>query len=220
MFTGIIQMVGAVHQVQTTIAGGSTVVIDLRKMPVWASFDDMPGESIAVSGICLTVVDVRDDAEGYSVIFDVSPETQARCLIGEWHPGKRVNIEGALDLRTRLGGHLVTGHIDCIGVVLDRASDGRFVRMDIETPGEIGRLIARKGSIAVDGVSLTTNEVADCAGKTRFTVMLVPHTLQATTLGAAKPGSRVHLEVDALARYVRRLLETDGQAAWTWQKYK
>ena len=219
MFTGIVRSQGVLQSVQTALAGGCTLRILMGDMEDDQYFmsDGMGGtesihrgDSIAVNGVCLTIADLADGL----VMFDVSPETQACCLIGGWRVGEQVNIEPALTMQTRLGGHFMSGHVDCIGVVVDYASDGRFVRMEIEAPCAIGKLIARKGAVAVDGVSLTSNEVTDVDGQTRFSVMLVPHTLQTTTLGRIAPRARVHLEVDPLARYVQRLIEFEGVEIW------
>jgi len=223
MFTGIVQAVGVVRGVQTTTTDGCRLTIDWRwKYESDRYLDFEEGDSIAVNGVCLTVnaKHKTDGYDDYTASFDISPETQARCLIGEWREGTRVNIERSVTMETPLGGHLVTGHIDGIGTVLYHKTDGQFTRLDIETTSDIGRLIARKGSIAVDGVSLTVNEVIDDSCRTRFSVMLVPHTLQATTMDEICLGSRshAHLEVDSVARYVQRLLETDDKTLWAWRR--
>ena len=154
------------------------------------------GDSIACNGVCLTVVDRRDN----SFCVDVSPESLA-CTVGLATPGP-VNLEKALRLADRLGGHLVSGHVDGVGEVLrfDPVGDNRL--LEIRAPAALARYIARKGSITVDGVSLTTNSVDGAA----FSINLIPHTLDATTLGRLQPGSRVNLEIDLIARYVERML--------------
>lgn len=203
MFTGIVRSLGTVQSIRTHDEP-RVIVVDLGVLDA----DEIhAGDSIAVNGACLTVNELRDGR----ATFAVSPETVACCLIGEWKAGARVNLEPALTLQTPLGGHLMPGHIDGLGTVRARDCAGAFTRMTFETPRAIGRLVAAKGSIAVDGVSLTVNAVYDDGAQTRFEVMLVPHTLQATTLGALRPCARVHLEVDPLARYAQRLLESRGE---------
>lgn len=202
VFTGIVRALGTVKSIRTGWDGG-TLVVDLGALDA-ASI--RAGDSIAVNGACLTVTAL--DA-GHAT-FALSPETLARCLVGEWAVGDRLNLEPALTLQTPLGGHLVSGHIDGAGAVVARRRADAFTQIELEAPRDIGRLIAVKGAIAVDGVSLTTNEVSDHGGHTRFAVMLVPHTLETTTLGAMQPGARVHLEVDPVARYLQRLMESNG----------
>jgi len=200
MFTGIVQSLGTVKSVNET-GQGRSLVVDLGTLD-----KDLikPGDSIAVNGACLTVIDLLDN----QVCFDVSAETLSRCLIGEWVEGIQLNLELALTLQTPLGGHLVSGHIDGTGVLLERKEVDTFTRMQFEVSGSVGRLIAVKGSVTVDGVSLTTNGVLDDQDQTRFDVMLVPHTLEVTTLGSIQPGARVHLEADLVARYLQRLLDS------------
>lgn len=198
MFTGIVRACGAVKS-RRAHGRGCRLTLDLGAL---ASAPIGRGDSVAVGGACLTVTEFSDGVAA----FDVSPETLDCCRIGEWQAGDAVNLEPALTLQTPLGGHLLTGHIDGIGTVQSRAGDGGFTRLGIETTADIGRLIAAKGCIAVDGVSLTVNTVADRAGRTQFEVMVVPHTLAKTTLGALQPGARVHIEVDIMARYAARLL--------------
>ena len=209
MFTGIVRSLGAVHSIRKG-GGGCVLEVDLGALAAGANPAPVcVGDSIAVNGACLTVAELR----GACARFDVSPETLARCLIGEWTAGERLNLEPALTLQTPLGGHLISGHIDGAGTLLERrrAVDSACTRMQFAAPRAIGRLIASKGAIAVDGVSLTSNAVSDHhPDQTHFDVMLVPHTLEATTLGALQLGARVHLEVDSVARYVARLTEADG----------
>ena len=158
--------------------------------------------SIAVSGVCLTALEITTD----SFAADVSNETLSLTTLGALGEGSRVNLEPALRAGDALGGHLVSGHVDGMGEVLDIASDARSVRMRFGCPPSLARYFARKGSVAIDGVSLTINE----AGPADFSVNLIPHTQQVTTLGEFVVGRRVNLEVDQVARYVERLLEVQG----------
>lgn len=170
-----------------------------------AEGDRTLGASIAVGGVCLTVVE--SDAQG--AVFDAAFETLQCTTVGSWQAGRRVNLEPALRVGDALGGHLVSGHVDGVGTLRGREPVGDAVKMWFEAPGECAGFIARKGSICVDGVSLTVNEV-DASG---FAVGIVPHTLEVTTLGELQAGDAVNLEVDVVARYVQRLLEVgDGKA--------
>ncbi len=166
------------------------------------------GDSIAVSGVCLTVVALQRDGFFQA---DVSAETLAHTVLGEKGTGASVNLEKALSLSSRLGGHLVTGHVDGVGEVVGRREAGCSVGLRIRAPASLAKYIARKGSICVDGVSLTVNRVEGA----EFELNIVPHTLHKTTLGECRPGYRVNLEVDIIARYLERLLlgeraATDG----------
>jgi riboflavin synthase len=156
------------------------------------------GDSIAVNGVCLTAVELPGD--GFSA--DVSNETLALTTLGNLKVGSRVNLEKALTLSDRLGGHLVSGHVDGIGTVLERSPDARSERFVIEAPDVLARYIAQKGSVCVDGTSLTVNKVDGA----RFELNIVPHTLQETIIGDYVPGSEVNLEVDLIARYLERLM--------------
>ena len=199
MFTGIIEAVGKVVAKQPR-GGDMRLHIATGKLEL---ADVKPGDSIAVSGVCLTVVDLP----GVGFWADVSRETLERSVLGELAPGAAVNLERALTLTTRLGGHLVSGHVDGIGVVTEYRQDGRSWRLCIQAPNPLARYIAEKGSIGVDGVSLTVNGVDGA----RFDLNIVPHTLQETTLAGYRVGQRVNLEVDIIARYLERLLL--GEAA-------
>ena len=200
MFTGIIQAVGSIASLEQR-GGDMRLGINTGKLPL---ADVCPGDSIAVSGVCLTVIE-RSGGRFYA---DVSGETLSRTVIGELAVNDPVNLEKALTLETRLGGHLVSGHVDGIGTVVQRSEDSRSVRFTIQAPDELARYIAIKGSICVDGVSLTVNGVDGA----RFELNIVPHTLEETTLSEYRNGRRVNLEVDLIARYLERLLQGDAAA--------
>ena len=194
MFTGIVEALGRVHA-GTPVAGGGArlwIASDLA-----AGLAD--GESIAVNGCCLTVV---ARAPGRFAV-DAVPETLARTTIGTWREGEVVNLERAMRLDQRLGGHLVQGHVDGVGEVLAVAAEGDGRRVTIDVPPDLAAFVAHKGSLAVDGTSLT---VAGVTG-TRCEIALIPYTLTMTVAGGYAPGRRVHLEVDLVARYLARLLE-------------
>lgn len=193
MFTGIVAAVGRIASVNAT-AGGVRIRVDANGL---ALDDAVMGESIAVSGVCLTVIALY----GNAFDADVSRETLS-CTIG-FELGARVNLERALRLADRLGGHLVSGHVDGVGQVITVQHAGDNTVMCFAAPAEIARYIARKGSIAVNGVSLTVNEVNGM----EFSVNLIPHTLGATNLDALAAGTRVNLEVDTVSRYVERMRE-------------
>jgi riboflavin synthase len=198
MFTGIVQGVGTVRAIEPR-GGDVTIVFDTGDV----ALDGVePGGSIAVNGVCLTAT-TRDRS---SFTADVSRETLSLTTLGRWREGTRVNVEKALLAGQALGGHYVTGHVDGVAEVVSRHDDARSVRMAFRVPRDLARYVARKGSICIDGVSLTVNGVDD----DRFDVNLVPHTLDVTTLGALEPGSRVNLEVDIIARYVERMSGATG----------
>lgn len=200
MFTGIIEEVGRVAAIEARGSGRQLVV----EAPV-VSEDVRVGDSVAVSGPCLTVDAVGDGRFRATI----TTETLERTTLGALRLGSRVNLERALRLGDRLGGHLVAGHVDAIGGIADLRLEGENAWLTVRYPGEFAPFVAPKGSIAIDGVSLTPVEVtAD-----RFTVALVRHTLEATTLGEARRGDAVNLEVDLLARYVQRLLGKESAAA-------
>jgi riboflavin synthase len=161
------------------------------------------GASIACDGACLTATAITPSGEGSIFTVDVSNETLSRTTLGEWQAGRRINLERALRAGDELGGHIVAGHVDGTGRILDRRADGASQRFTVEAPAELAQYLATKGSIALDGISLTVNEVA----QNRFGINIVPHTLTHTTLGAKKPGDRVNLEADVFARYVVRAME-------------
>jgi riboflavin synthase len=193
MFTGIVQSVGEVRAV--TPRGGDVELLigapglDLASVAI--------GDSISCSGCCLTVTRIEGDA----FAVDASLETLNVTTLGQWRPGQRLNLEKALCAGQPLGGHYVTGHVDGIANVTERVNDARSVRMQFEVPAHLARYIARKGSVCLDGVSLTVNDVDGV----RFSVNLIPHTLEVTTLNEYRVGTRVNLEVDIIARYLERL---------------
>jgi riboflavin synthase len=198
MFTGLVADMGVVERI-TPRQGGVRLLLRPRALEVDAL---VLGESVACSGCCLTVVERGSGL----VAFDAVPETLSRTTIGAWRPGTVVNLERALALGDRLGGHLVQGHVDAVGEVISRIAEGQGARLAISLPGSIAPLVAEKGSIAVDGISLTVATVA----RDRFEVALIPETLARTTLGEARPGVRVNLEADVLARHVARLRDFAG----------
>lgn len=194
MFTGIIQAVGTVRAISHE-NGGARMSIDAGRFELLTTG---LGDSVAVNGVCLTVVDLDED--GFAA--DVSAETLSRTTFDALRPGAPVNLEPALTPSTHLGGHLVSGHVDGVGIVQDRRDAGSSVRFRIRVPDNLAKYIAEKGSICVDGVSLTVNTVKGAA----FDLNIVPHTLRETTFGEFQPGRRVNLEVDIIARYLERLL--------------
>jgi riboflavin synthase len=200
MFTGIIQSIGTLTRIEPK-GGDCRLTIDTGKLPM---ADVKLGDSIAVSGVCLTAVELGPR----HFCADVSKETLSRTTLGDAKTGARVNLELALLPTTRLGGHLVSGHVDGVGTVVDKRGDARSVRFTVEAPAPLAKYIAEKGSICVDGISLTVNEVNGA----RFGVNIVPHTLAETTLGETEAGRRVNLEADILARYMERLLLGDKAA--------
>ena len=198
MFTGIVQAVGRIRSVEKR-GGDAHLAIDAAAL----GLDDVGiGDSIAVAGVCLTVVAL--DAAGFAA--DVSPETLSRTTLGALAAGDPVNLEKSLRLADRLGGHLVAGHVDGVGKVVAVHDDGAAQRWLFVAPAALARYIAVKGSIAIDGTSLTVNEVDG----NEFGVTLIPHTLAVTTFGARRPGDAVNLEADIVARYVERLYGERG----------
>ncbi len=203
MFTGIIEARGRISGIES-VPDGLTLFVDLGNLE---SETIRAGDSIAVNGVCLTVTRL----DGGIGRFDVSRETMDRCLVGEWKVGDGMNLESALTLAKPLGGHLVSGHVDGTGV-LDAVVPGEeSTWMRIRVPRNLGRYVAIKGSVAVNGVSLTSNRVTDDGVETLFELTLVPHTLSMTTLGGLAAGDGVHIEVDILARYLQRLLQSERQ---------
>ena len=199
MFTGIIQAMGTISAIERR-GGDARLSVLSGDMP----FPDYEvSESIAVNGVCLTAVALHE----HSFDTDVSVETLDVTALGRLGVGDAVNLEPALALGDRLGGHLVSGHVDCVGKISKLDSDARSTRVSVEIPKEYSRYVARKGSITVDGVSLTINEVSG----NLFEVNIIPHTSKATIIGNYAVGTEVNIEVDLLARYIERLLTEDGE---------
>ena len=198
MFTGIIKAKGTIGAMEQR---GGDVRLTVRSTGLPRG-DYEIGESIAVNGVCLTAVALHDD--GFDT--DVSVETLDVTGLGKLAVGSDVNLEPAISLGERLGGHLVSGHVDCTGRVTSREQDARSIRFRFEMPQEYARYVAKKGSICIDGVSLTVNEVSGNA----FDVNIIPHTADVTIFGDYAVGTVVNIEVDLLARYLERLLERDG----------
>lgn len=194
MFTGIITGVGTVLAAE---GGRFTIRSDYPA----ASID--LGASICHDGVCLTVTSIEVDAAGSRYTLDVSNETLSLTTLGEWRAGRTINLERALKAGDELGGHIVSGHVDGVARLVDLRPDGDSRRLTFEVPEALAPFIAPKGSVALDGTSLTVNEVDGA----RFGVNLIPHTLTVTTWGGKKPGDSINIEIDPLARYVARLLE-------------
>jgi riboflavin synthase len=197
MFTGIVTDVGSVRRVEQR--GDLRLMID-------TSYDTETidvGASISCSGVCLTVVDKGED--WFSV--DVSSETISKTAADHWREGARLNLERALRLGDELGGHIVSGHVDGVATVLTASPEGDSTRLEVSVPHSLAPMIAPKGSISLDGVSLTVNEVRDTDGScTNFTVNIIPHTAVHTTLGQVGPGGQLNVEIDVLARYLDRMI--------------
>ena len=204
MFTGIITDVGQVRQIERR--GDRRFVIGTR----YPAEEIAIGASIACSGACLTVVETGS-GEGSWFAADVSAETLSKTTLGDWQEGTAVNLERALKMGDELGGHLVSGHVDGVAEITGRRPEGDSLRFVFEAEAALAPFIAAKGSIALDGVSLTVNEVVDLRdGRCRFGINIVPHTASATTFGQLSVGSRVNLEIDMLARYLERYMERRG----------
>ncbi len=199
MFTGIVTDIGEV-----VARDGGRFTIACR----YSADSIALGASIACSGCCLTVTDIRAHNDGRTAVtVDVSNETLSLTTLDTWKPGTRINVERSLKLGDEMGGHMVAGHVDGVAKILSIRPDGESVRYTFEVPADLARYVARKGSVALDGTSLTVNEVS---GNT-FGVNLIPHTLKMTTWGASREGASVNFEVDLMARYVARLGETSTQ---------
>jgi riboflavin synthase len=198
MFTGIVTDRGRVRELAPARERRDTrVVIETA----YETADLAIGASVACAGCCLTVV---EKGPGWFAV-EASAETLACTTLGTWQTGTRINLERALKAGDELGGHLVSGHVDGVGTLIERGQEGGSLRLVFEAPAELGRFIAGKGSIAVDGVSLTVNRLSDRGAATRFEINIIPHTQTVTTLGDLGVGARVNVEVDLMARYVARL---------------
>ena len=208
MFTGIVQKKGELSFVERDGEAGR-IVIELDA-PFHRSID--LGESIAVNGVCLTAIELMPE----QFVADVSNETLSATTMGDVTVGSPVNLECALQAQTRLGGHLVSGHVDGVGRVIERKADARSIRFTFSLPKDLARYVAQKGSICIDGISLTVNKVDDSS----FSVNIVPHTLEMTILGYREVGDVVNLEVDVIARYLERLMlgESKNPASVNYKK--
>jgi riboflavin synthase len=200
MFTGIILAVGKIAGIEQK-DGDCRLTVATGKLPL---HDIVLGDSIAVNGVCLTAVELGTNY----FCADVSNETLARTILKTAAVGTKVNLELALTPTARLGGHIVSGHVDGIGVVMEKRADGRSFRFTFKAPEILAKYIAEKGSICINGISLTVNDVDGA----RFSVNVVPHTLKETTLGDAMAGTQVNLEVDLIARYLERLIKGESAA--------
>ena len=200
MFTGIITDIGTVRSREDR---GDTRLI------IATAYDTSTidlGASISCSGACLTVVDKGRDGDGHWFAIDASGETLARTAAGMWDAGRRLNLERALKIGDELGGHIVTGHVDAVGTIVSVTPVGDSIGVTVEAPAELAPHIAAKGSITIDGISLTVNDVADQPdGAAHFTLNIIPHTQEMTTLNEAAAGRPVNLEIDILARYLARM---------------
>lgn len=201
MFTGIIETVGTVKST-AKVAGDVRITINAEG---FASRTVNLGDSIAIDGVCLTVI----EHSGADFAFDVSVESINHTLIGDWQVGVKVNLEMALLPTTRLGGHLVSGHVDGLATLKSLSEDARSWRMEFEVPEGLKKYIAKKGSITINGTSLTVNSV----NNNLFDINVIPHTFEVTTLGKLKAGDQVHIEVDLIARYLERLLSGNQEPA-------
>lgn len=195
MFTGLIETLGTVRNV-ARVGAGRTLIIEERTIAEGSAV----GDSVAINGACLTVVRREPDA----LHFEAGPETLQRTNLGELAAGDRVNLERSLRLGHKLGGHLVQGHVDGLGRIAERRREGEWEIVRFDCPKELTAQMVSKGSVAVDGVSLTLVEV----GATSFTVALIPHTLARTTLGVKQPGAAVNLETDILGKYMQKYVES------------
>ena len=199
MFTGIISDIGTIRKTENR--GDLRAAIGCAYDPDGIDI----GASISCSGVCLTVVDKGRDANGGWFTVDISGETQSRTAKGQWHEGSKLNLERALKVGDELGGHIVTGHVDGIGEVVSVTPDGDSHRVVVKLPAELAPYVAAKGSITVDGISLTVNNVEDGADGTSFALNIIPHTAAVTTFADLKAGQPVNLEIDVLARYLKRM---------------
>lgn len=201
MFTGIVTALG------TLVAIDDGPVRRFTLDAPWPAADLALGASIAHDGVCLTLVDIAARPEGARYAVEVSPETLKRTTLGSWQVGARINLERPLKAGDELGGHIVQGHVDGVGEIVSRTDTDGWMHLAVKAPESLARFIAEKGSIAVDGISLTVNGVKD----DMFELMIIPHTAAVTNLSRAAAGVRVNLEVDIMARYAARLIEYPGK---------
>lgn len=204
MFTGIIEDVGVIEGL---VPSGEDIRLSIRTDKLDMS-DVSLGDSIANNGVCLTVVAISNKGSQKGFSADVSHETIKRTGFANYQSGSKVNLEKALQATSRLGGHIVSGHVDGVGKVLSVSAVGRYVEIWVQAPDELAKYLAEKGSITVDGVSLTVNQVDGA----KFLLTLIPHSLQETIIGLYKTGTKVNLEVDVIARYLERLMLGDKAA--------
>ena len=200
MFTGIVTDMGEVRSVKPRADNLHRITIFCR----YPRAELIEGASVACSGVCLTVVDTGEEDGRCWFAVDAADETLRVTSVGRWHHGSRVNLERPLKLGDELGGHLVSGHVDGLATVIARDDMTDMARFSLRAPHELARFIASKGSVALDGVSLTVNAVDG----DNFSVLIIPHTLQVTTLGSLRKDDDVNLEIDTMARYAARLMET------------
>jgi riboflavin synthase len=200
MFTGIVTDIGEVVAVQRRGEGLHRLTIACR----YERASIVQGASIACAGVCLTVVEIGADSGRTWFAVDAAAETLRVTTVGRWRPGTRINLERALKVGDELGGHVVAGHVDGLAAVVAREDLTDMARISLRAPSELARFVASKGSVTLDGVSLTVNQVAGDV----FSVLIIPHTLQVTTLGPLAVGEEVNLEIDLMARYAARLMET------------
>jgi len=200
MFTGLVSDIGEIIAVRERAEG-------LRRLAIACSYPRASiseGASIACAGVCLTVVEIAEQGGRTSFAVDAAAETLKLTTVGRWQAGRRINLERALKLGDELGGHLVAGHVDGVAVVTARDELTDMLRLELRVPAELAGFVAPKGSVALDGVSLTINEVAG----DMFSVLIIPHTLKVTTLGGLAQGAEVNIEVDLMARYAARLVDS------------
>jgi riboflavin synthase len=205
MFTGIVSDIGTILRVEQR--GDTRVVIGTAYDPAGIDL----GASISCSGVCLTVVDKGESDGTRWFAVDVSGETDQRTAQGQWTAGRRLNLERAMKLGDELGGHIVTGHVDGVAEVTGIAPEGDSKRIGFRVPADLAPFLAAKGSVTVDGVSLTVNEVKDADDGTHFAVNVIPHTQAVTTLGALEQGQAINIEIDVLARYLQRMEHYRGR---------
>ncbi|WP_420606633.1 riboflavin synthase [Novosphingopyxis sp.] len=206
MFTGIITDIGTIRAIEQR--GDMRITIACADDPATIAI----GASIACSGVCLTVVDKGAGEGGNWFAVDVSGETVSRTAQGRWSAGQRLNLERALKVGDELGGHIVTGHIDGVGEIVAVEAQGDSQKLTVRVPADLAAHIAVKGSVAVDGVSLTVNEVTDAPDGTVFTLNIIPHTAEVTTLAGAEAGRAVNLEIDILSRYLARFEQVKSRS--------